>query len=92
VNPEITIFQQTNLQISAALYDANGARIATTNGFIADGDFYGDLGEPLSVDWPVWQAPVPAGGVYAQVFVKAVPADPTQAPYQIDSNVVGCQT
>ena len=78
--------------MSAALYDAAGKRIASSNGFIAQGDFFGDLGEPLTIDWPVWNAPVPAGGVYAQVFVQAIPADPSQAPYEINSNVVGCQT
>jgi uncharacterized delta-60 repeat protein len=92
LNPEITVFEQTYLEVSAALYDAAGKRIASTNGFIAQGDFFGDLGEPLAINWPVWNAPVPAGGVYAQVFVSAVPADPTQAPYEINSNVVGCQT
>jgi uncharacterized delta-60 repeat protein len=92
VNPEITVFEQTYLEVTAALYDAAGHRIASSSGFIAQGDFYGDLGEPLSIDWPVWNAPVPAGGVYAQVFVKAVPADPTHAPYTINSNIVGCQT
>jgi hypothetical protein len=92
VNPEITIFEQTYLEVSASLYDAAGKRIASSNGFIAQGDFFGDLGEPMSINWPVWNAPVPAGGVYAQVFVKAIPADPTHAPYAIDSNVVGCQT
>ncbi len=92
VNPAITVFEQTYLEVSAALYNAAGDRIATSNGFIAQGDFFGDLGEPLSVEWPVWNAPVPAGGVYAQVFVEAVPADPNHAPYEITSNVVGCQT
>ena len=92
VNPSITVFEQTYLEVSAALYNAAGDRIATSNGFIAEGDFFGDLGEPMAIEWPVWNAPVPAGGVYAQVFLKAVPADPNHAPYEITSNVVGCQT
>jgi uncharacterized delta-60 repeat protein len=91
VSPEVTFFEQTTAEISAALYDASGKRIAASEGFLADGEFYGDLSDPLDVSWAVWNSPVPAGGVTAKVFLTADPADPNNPNYTIE-NTVGCQT
>jgi hypothetical protein len=91
VNPQITLYEETYLELTAALYDANGTRIATQQGFVANGVFYADLSEPLSVTWPVWQSPVPSGGAYIEVALEADPIDPARSTYTI-KNVVGCQT
>jgi uncharacterized delta-60 repeat protein len=92
VNPQVTFFEPVTAEISAALYDANGKRIATSDGFIADGEFYGDLTDPIDLAWPVWNEPAPAGGAYATVFVTVDPLDPNEAGVFSYFNTVGCQT
>lgn len=91
INPQLTFYEQTTAEVTAALYDAAGVRIAASEGFLADGEFYGDLSDPLNVPWPVWNAPVPAGGVSAKVFVNADPAE-AGSPSYVLTNTVGCQT
>jgi hypothetical protein len=92
VNPQVTFFEPVSAEISAALYDANGKRIAASDGFIAEGEFYGDLTDPVDLAWPVWNEPAPAGGAYATVFVTVDPLDPNEAGVFSYFNTVGCQT
>jgi uncharacterized delta-60 repeat protein len=89
VNPQITLAHDSFLQVSATLYDGQGNRIANPDGYLLEGDFFANFGSPLRIDWPVWESPAPAGGVYAEIVLEADPGTPDA---YTAVNVVDCRT
>ena len=89
VNPQVTIDEDTFIRLSAALYDQSGQRIATPDGYLAYGDFFANFASPLTLTWPVWSGPVPAGGDHVDVMLEANPDTPDA--YVITATV-SCKT
>jgi hypothetical protein len=89
VNPEVTIPDEAYLTMTASLYNAQGVRIATNDGYIVDDLFFGDPFLPTVLTWPVWTTPAPAGGAYVEVRIDVNPDGPN--PYSV-SGTANCVT
>jgi hypothetical protein len=76
VNPQVTLSEDTFIRLGAALYDASGRRIATPEGYLAYGEFFADFANPLTLTWPQWSDPAPAGGDHVEVLLEANPDTP----------------
>ena len=62
VNPQITFYEQTTAEITAALYSATGARIAPAKGSSPTASSTATCPIRSNVAWPVWNTPRrPAG-------------------------------
>lgn len=79
VNPQVTLFEPTLVQLSAALYDVAGNRLLATTGYLANGEFGADPFQPNVLAWPDWTTPAPAGGAYVEILLEA--DMDTAAPY-----------
>jgi hypothetical protein len=73
VNPQITVPLVDTIQVTAALYDAAGARIAETDGYLVNDTFFGDPFQPVILSWPVWSTPAPPDGTFVEVFILVNP-------------------
>ena len=76
VNPQITMPHEAQVQVTAALYDSAGERIAATDGYLVNDYFYGDPFQPTVLTWPVWSTPASADGAYVEVLVEVDPGTP----------------
>ncbi len=76
VNPQVTMPHEAQVQVTAALYDSAGERIAVTDGYLVNDYFYGDPFQPTVLTWPVWSTPVAADGAYVEVLVEVDPGTP----------------
>ena len=89
----MTLYEEDYIELTAALYKADGTRMADP-GILASGIFHADVTDPVELAWPVWNTPMRAGGVYAQMLLKVDPtADPSEADaYTLPISAVGCVT
>ncbi len=88
VYPQVTIPQVTFVQMTAALYDTTGQRLAASD-FLVNEQFYGDPFSPTVLTWPEWTTPAPPDGAYVEVIIKANPG--TQDEYTASGSVL-CAT
>jgi uncharacterized delta-60 repeat protein len=89
VNPQVTLFEPTLVQLSAALYDVAGNRLLSTSGYLVNDVYGGDPFQPNTLAWPDWTTPAPAGGAYVEVLLEADSDTPT--PYT-ETVTVPCAT